>query len=457
MKRWLAVIMMALMLCGCGTQGAAQETDGADELWIVTDKMSDLIETVTNQFQAEYPDVTLRIDVCSNSEEELEQLRTEVMAGKGPDVFVFLAENVSASNLIVDVNQFVSNGHCLDITAYYEQDTLLNQDGFAASVMEAGVVDGKRYVLPLRYNMPVIYADVQQLESAGLTVDDLKGGMTGLTEALEKMGENAVVSEYGNFYFYLYWMNLLPELIDYDRQKVLLTEAQLTEFLDAYRKLINYGIGDYYSSYDGYISHDRYWALDGCSINLGTLNTLASNIRIAKAAGIELAVLPLTASDGSVIANVAYYGAVGANTDEPELAYAFLRRFLLEENQLCEAQGVMFATSMLVESGWPVLTEGSWQKIDADLLEQISLDTYTASGAKAPISRLKSAEVTEADYSILTLQPDAVRFLPTFQFDYMIEIDNMLNQNTNPDAMDVNVTELAKQIIQKLNWHLAEG
>ena len=41
----------------------------------------------------------------------------------------------------------------------------------------------------------------------------------------------------------------------------------------------------------------------------------------------------MRALDGDLVANITYYGAVGAGCETPELAYSFLRMFLLEETQ----------------------------------------------------------------------------------------------------------------------------
>lgn len=420
------VIIFILICCGCGRlPGASDKVD--NHLWIVTNDggMKRVIDRVSEQFLEDHPGLTITVDTGPDDADEwplyLERLRTEIMAGEGPDIFLFLSENISSSSLVTDVNQFMHNGLFLDITEYYDQDTALNKDALVCPVMDAGVVDGARYVLPLRYNFPVIYADVGQLEAAGVSVDDLKNGLPGLVAAAERMGEGSLSADYGSFYFYFYWMNFLPELIDYENQNVSLDKEELVEFLAEYRALMACGIIGSVPGFDSYRDSEAFWALDGHGLYLGNLNRLLENVWIAKEAGMELEMIPLTCSDGSLIANVSYYGAVGANTDSPELAYAFLREMLKAENQWENADEVL--TNSLIDQGFPVSTEGLQ---------------------------------TEFDW-ILDTRIDAVRFFPAEQFDYMTVIDSRLNINSNPNAMEEDLEALAEEIIQELEWHLAEG
>ena len=194
LKRFLVFLCFAVLVVAassaCGVRPeTAEETLAADnELWVLTVNTGTkyLIEEISERFQEEHPGVAIRIDTGPDTAEEweqyLEQLQIQIMAGHGPDVILNLSENISIPTYITDVNLFMRNGLCLDITEYYEQDTEFDKAGLVSSVMDAGIVDGARYVLPLRYNIPVIYADVQQLQAVGLSADDLQNGLSSLAE-----------------------------------------------------------------------------------------------------------------------------------------------------------------------------------------------------------------------------------------------------------------------------------
>lgn len=467
----LALLLSSLSGCGVAsedmdttpekvdtTQENVETTPEGKELWVLSlnSGTGRIIQSVAKQFEEENPDVTIRITHGPENGEEtdvwLEQLRTQIMAGEGPDLFLLPAENISSASPIQDVNQFMRAGLCLDITDYYDNDEELPKSGFTNAVMDTGVVDGTRYVLPLWFNFPVIYADVQQLEARNLTVEDLQKGMSSLANLSQTLEPGAIVSNYGDWFFNLYWMNGLSQLIDYEAQSVILEKAELIEFLEDYRAITAYGVSfyPYAPSVSGYVSNDHFWTKDGAYICLGTLAHIVENSRIAKAEGFELAAIPMRAADGSLIANVSFYGAIGANTQYPDLAYEFLRQLLLEEMQW---QPTLEDT---LEFGWPVLLEGSGLALDAAILDSIR-GNNASDDAKKRNMAIRDARMSEEDFAILYTQPTAVRFLPAAQWDYMLEIESKLNIRSNPDAMSVDMEALADDILQELTWEVAEG
>ena len=66
---------------------------------------------------------------------------------------------------------------------------------------------------------------------------------------------------------------------------------------------------------------------------VGGLDFAIHNAVIAKAEGVDLGIYPLRSTDGSVTADITFYGAVTSGCKNPELAYEFLRYFLTEESQ----------------------------------------------------------------------------------------------------------------------------
>lgn len=452
------LLMSCLASCANKTTGNKENVPEEMELWVVTINSGTkrVIEKIAARFEQEHSNVTIRIDVGPENGEEidawLEQLRTQIMAGDGPDLFLLPAENISSDSVIQDVNQFMRAGLCLDITDYYNNDQELPKAGFSDAVMDAGVVDGTRYVLPLRFNFPVIYADVQQLDAHNLTVEDLENGISGLADLCQTLEPGAIGSAYGDWFFNLYWMNGISQLIDYDAQEVVLEKSDLVEYLESYRTLVAYGlsISSGIPDLSSYVSNDSFWTKDGQFIFLGTLDNLIQNSRIAKAEGIELVAIPMTASDGSLIANISYYGAIGSNAQHPDVAYEFLRQLLLEETQWKDnLEG-------LLEFGWPVLLKGSGLALDEAILEA-NKGSDVSGDAKNRNMAIFGAKMIEEDFAILNVQPTAVRFLPATQFDYMVETGRKLNLISNPDAMNVNLEELADEILQKLTLEVAEG
>ena len=407
------------------TQEEMDTTTEKVELWVlaINSGTGRVIQSIAERFEEEHTGVTIKISYGPENGEEtdvwLEQIRTQIMAGEGPDLFLLPGENITSEFPIQDVNQFMRAGLCLDLTEYYDNDKDLSKSAFSSAVMDAGVVDGTRYVLPLWFNFPVIYADMQQLEAHNLTIEDLQKGMSSLADLTQTLEPGAIGSDYGDWFFNLYWMNSLSQLINYEDQAVVLEKAELVEYLENYRALTTYGvsISSGTPTLSSYIGNDSFWTKNGQYIFLGTLGGLVQNSRIAKAEGIELAAIPMRASDGSLISNVSFYGAIGANTQYPDLAYEFLRQLLLEEIQWQPTLEEM------LEFGWPVLLDGSGPALDTAILDACRGNKASDDARKRNMA-IHDAQMSEEDFAILCTQPTAVRFLPAAQFDYMVEIGN---------------------------------
>ena len=445
-----AVLLGILFCIGCGK---IEEKD--DTLWVLADVgESRLIDKVAQSFQQAHPDVPLLIEYVPRDAQErelyLEQVRTKIMAGQGPDVFWLN----KYSEVFSDVEQSMHNGLFLDISAYYDQDTALEKDGFAQSIMEAGVVDGKRYILPLYYNFPVLYVDTQQLASAGISLDTLGRGLSGLFEVTQKLGKTAVTAEITQTDFY-YLQNLFPQMIDYETQEVIWSKSQLVEFLTQYRQLLALSQGEYmtsfYATIAGYISNEKHLGQEGSCVHWGTLDDLVNIVRVAKTTGREIAILPMTAYDGSVCAQISHLGAIGANTDKPELAYEFLRAFLLQENQW--ENGLGDRGGYLTTQNWPVLVKDSWVQIDEDIWKG-QMASCKAGNRRAAVA---ATTVSAEDYAILNTEISKAYFPLACADEFMMTIRQQLNPYLNPDAASVDVEALADQLIQQLQWLVAEG
>ena len=443
------VILLGLAFySGCGT---VEEEDHS--LWIFVDYYSERqVDKIAQSFQQAHPDVPLRIEYVPRDAAErelyLEQLRTKIMAGQGPDVFLL----DKYSEVFSDVEQSMYNGLFLDISTYYDEDTALEKDGFAQSIMDAGVVDGARYILPLYYNFPVLYVDTLQLASAGISLNALGKGLSGLAEVMQKLGKTAVLTDYGQLEYY-YLQNFFGELIDCETQKVTWSKSQLVEFLCQYRELLILTEGEYMPWFDvgiyNYISDEKHLGQDGSCIYWGTLYDLVDIVRISKVTDREIAIFPMTAYDGSVCAQISHLGAIGANTGKPELAYEFLQAFALEECQWEVANG----SNSLLNENWPVLVKNSWVQLD----DEIWKGKMAACRAGSRRAAVAATTVSAEDYAILNTEISKA-YLPLACADeFMMTIRQQLNPYLNPDAASVDVEALADQLIGQLQWLVAEG
>ena len=152
--RFLALLLAVLMvLSGCtaapadGTTQPADATaekevnqtdaipeettasqDEKEELWVVYDHPmkfihKDIINKLLQTFSETYPDVAVRVESVPEEEAALQQLRAQIMAGKGPDVYIV----AKGTTLFTDPYLDMANGLFEDVGQYYDTDEELKK------------------------------------------------------------------------------------------------------------------------------------------------------------------------------------------------------------------------------------------------------------------------------------------------------------------------------------------
>lgn len=491
---WLLFLAVILGLSGCGKPEAEPWI-----LWIVTeesavDGMNEQIGQVIDAFEADRPGITVKLDILPKDAGErelaLKQLRTKIMAGKGPDVFLlpscdartFSGRSWTASEsrtlenavepLFLDPAQSMRNGVFLDISGYYDRDAALGKESLQQTVMDAGVLDGRRYILPLRYDFPALYVDVETVQALGIDPKALDGSVIQLMDTALASGDPLFASgaepgfcRTGGIF------SLLPPVLDYDTGSVLLEESALAEFLAKYQALEVLAAGEHTTRQDPsmtlYISvrNDAQVNIFGSNVpvTVGMMSSAPCAAAIGRAEMREFQMLPLRASDGSLAASVTYYGAVGAGCDHPEEAYDFLRCFLLEENQWEQNRPLKRDTVNTnvevqyypVADGWPVRAKGSIEPMWNTLRRGVSGYGNDSEG-QSRSRRILSVRLTDADIPLLEAKIDRVSFGHTLE-QSLAETLRGLNDPKTGEAQEADLDALAVELIRELTWQIMEG
>ena len=474
--RWYALALVVLMvlsaaLSGCATTPAGQtvatematdttaatepleETEPIDTdkvFWIVTEMSlgKPMAEKILESFQAAHPEMQIKLQTLSSYDPSMTE-------GYGPDVFLLPAALVSKEPLFPDVNMAMRDGAFADISAYYDADTELDKEGLVTAVMDAGVVDGARYVLPLRYDMPVLYVDTNQLAKEGGTVDMLSGTIGELYDAVlasdnPKLATAATVT---NGAMRSFSLNFYPELIDYDTGEILLTAEDMVPLLQSIQKARGAELLDK-SKYTDPPASDvargktmtdiRYWNELFCYYIGGMDDLLSYGIYNCVYYLPGLTMLPVTAVDGSVVADVTYYGAVGAESTKPELAYEFLRQCLTEKCQWQENEDLASAKF----AGWPVRAKGNVIFPARKFIESVAVKDLT----DLYYHNLNTSGIGELP--ILDAAIDRVQFATNYEFSFKKEVVDMLNDAGTGAVLEKDIETLVQAWLDKVGQQL---
>lgn len=411
-RRLALSILCFLVVLGCCSWVTADEP--TVPFWIVTEKTQDdgmngIVQDAVEAFSAIYPNVSVRLEILPVGVEariqRTQELRELMAKGEGPDVFLLSAdESVSTGTRIQSIEPLFDNipyamrrGEFLDISQYYNSDARLDKDALQQTVMDAGCVGEQRFLFPLCFDMNVYYflSDGENNDlSPDMTVMDvmdygLKSGDPLLAWALTDDASARYRPEM-----------IFSSLIDYDTGNVTLSFEEVERFFSAYQKLSKMGKKE-----EGTLDYPTLWkyiklhvarqSLRPCY--LSGLSLAPAYYAIASMEGKELTTVPLRAVNGDVTAIVSYFGAVGAGTSYPKLAYEFLSMLLQPEYQWRVG-----ATGELALGDWPVLVNGSmeamWPEICSRYTTQQTRRMLDSLGASDEWITQITDRITRADF-----------------------------------------------------------
>lgn len=375
--RMMAGLLAAALCLSCCPSGYGQAQTTV--LHVVTEStyrgsLNYVLQDAVDAFSKSHAGVTMELEIlpCDESEREarLETLRKETEQGNGPDLYFLPTRNVverpTGSPVKIDmlfgsVQKAMKDGAFYDFSSLYNDDETLNPADFQQVVLDAGCMGEQRYVLPLCFSMNAFY----------FVSDDTSGYRPDMT-VLEVMdavlaSKNAsLAAALCGISVYGYWPeSIFSELFDSETGEVTLPFEEVAEFFARYQKLQK--LADQAEETWEVPFTPKQWR--EAVLHDGYVSGLVGGMYLSALAqrdGKTLMAIPLRAPNEQVTALVSWYGAIGADCKEPELAYEFLKTMLLPQYQW-QTDGA----SELRLPGWPVRVKGSVESVWPPLYQGI--------------------------------------------------------------------------------------
>ncbi len=180
-------------------------------------------------FEEMYPGVEVDLQVTKDSECR-QKIRTEVAAGKGPDMFLAAGEDFP------DIYKTMSTGILEDLNPYIQKDNSFNMSEYNEGVMQGGVFRGSRYILPAAYQFPVLLTSKEILEEAGIDPDSLntyQGFIDACTAYHTAKPKNKLFQDgMKNGFLKTLFEYTGIRMIDYESNSVSFNEERFRQFID---------------------------------------------------------------------------------------------------------------------------------------------------------------------------------------------------------------------------------
>ena len=291
-------------------------------------------------FEELYPGV--KVDYRTMNEDDFEAaIRTEIPAGRGPDLLLFTVTDIP------DVYKTASTGLFADLNPYFLRDEEIDLDEFVVPVMDGGGLRGQRFFAPINYDMPLLVMARSTLDEIGMTEEEIKTS-DGFLEAAARFHEKhptatLFIDSFGgpreNFDIHNLYNNFGFNLIDYDTMEVGFDEEMFRRCVDTVKLYYN---PDYDPNDTSLVEESDGWYNSGWAIhtkhclfdNMGTALMLTDQTswRLTEA-GDEMVLLAQTNQHDGVTAEMVMNTAIPTGAKNKLNGWRLMKILLSDEIQ----------------------------------------------------------------------------------------------------------------------------
>jgi ABC-type glycerol-3-phosphate transport system substrate-binding protein len=240
-------IVLAAMLAACyngtnksGNLNSAESTEShaADQMIVYCDPgdlyISDAVKEF-NSIEKRSPVNIKEFNYSTQTEETKNKLISDLLAGDGPDIiFAF-------NSLFPKLRKTCNSGVFLDLNSLIKNDKDFKLTDYNQNVINSGIVDNKRCMLPICYRLPSIWTTKNILKSNDIHISDSKlTWKEFFNEAKKYMDKHAGEAKYftGNFFEPSYIMeDICGELVDCKNKVTRFNTKEFINFLKKYKEI----------------------------------------------------------------------------------------------------------------------------------------------------------------------------------------------------------------------------
>lgn len=305
------------------------------------------LEQAIKMFNATYPQVKVEINTTDSdikTSDYSTRLNTEVMAGKGPDVFWFCPD------MPISIYKIMDAGVLADINKYIESDKSFKSGDYFKVIMDSGVYKGKRYIIPLYFTTNMFLTTDEILKKCNFkinlkhwTIKDIGQSLTVLNKKMvngKKVYFTDISIESTGISFASHVLNSSGiNLIDHEKCKAYFNTPEFIELLNI-GKILNYSSlpidikrANDYNLID-IMMKNQLLTIDNSGYSLNMIFTRENMMRYYFGSKVKARLYPYpTNISRSFSARPVYMVSISNNCRNKKLAYSFIRVLLSEDIQ----------------------------------------------------------------------------------------------------------------------------
>ena len=293
-------VYLALVMTGCMGE---KHTDKKATLTVLTEQaFESTVQMRASAMEDENENLDIQVEVLpldmTIRENEIQKLQIEIMAGKGPDLYVLSAPMEMSTvepDLFDNPYQIIQSGAFAPLDSYMDEDSYSKEGSYKKEFLEVGKHGGKQYLLPLTCSYYVL-AGIQD-------IDILEGKSLGEWLEYAKLSENLPLrqciieglSQFGGRWF--------QPAVDYETGQVRFDKEKWKQFGETYFVALKK-----FRQQEQYTEEPTYRISHMNEVDLSSEET-------------HFQVMP------------DLYGAVGMSSNKKEIGYDFLMGFLYNKTE----------------------------------------------------------------------------------------------------------------------------
>ena len=338
-KRLRIVILLTLVLIflfpqstGCAPKEIEQTNNSLKIAYFGT---SSLISGPLYEFKQSHPDVEVITDFLPMTVEDptgdsfYTRISAEIMSGSGPDIILI-------SNSGMNAGKMMRSGIFADLNEFIEADPEFDLSKYNANVLKAGQVEGKQYIMPLTYTIPLVLTTQELLDKTGFDISTADNYNAFLEECLKYKQANIPGAPELSLDYYM--TPYLADAVDYDTEEVKINTPENRETIR-----LNYEAVASLSDAEGYGRGGFYAQKIFENKAVFTQATQPASLYMISYRALKGTATPVMAAvrdaEGRLMAEINEYAMINANSPNKENAYAFLKLLMSDENYSMAYQG----------------------------------------------------------------------------------------------------------------------
>ncbi len=166
----LITVLVAITACSSkvNENDASKNKNAKAEIKIDVMSSDYYILAAIKQFNETHEDISINYgDVITYSEEYKNKYITRLSVGEGPDIIRVYPR----MGLLAAVHKTANSGIFYDLNEFIEKDKSFKLSDYNQKVLDSGIINGKRFLIPLHYNFSTYFAKEGVLKENGFTTE----------------------------------------------------------------------------------------------------------------------------------------------------------------------------------------------------------------------------------------------------------------------------------------------